>query len=322
MLGRHSVPFLPSARFPRRFASRQHRCQETNSESHFASALRGQGMMALPKIPGYELHACLGGGMVTSVYSARDLARDQPCVVKVLRPDWKENSTAIKLLQREARACLAVQHPHLVRLVYAHVTRAPYFIVMEMLHGESLRRKLRREYSMELPAALWVVRQVAEALAALHRGGFIHGDVKPDNIRICPDGTAVLLDLGFSHRPGENSSFLQKGYILGTVDYLAPELCGEQPADDFGSDLFSLGVTLFEMITGKLPYPRRVMSETVKHRRHETPADIRQEISALRGPLGALMDKLLARHAAERPRAQALVQQLIELEITALGKAA
>jgi serine/threonine protein kinase len=276
-------------------------------------------MASLPIIPGYELHACLGGGMVTSVYSARDLAADRPCVVKVLRPDWKDNATAVKLLQREARACLAVQHPHLVRLLEAHVTTTPHYLVLQMLSGESLRRKLRREYRLELPLALWVTRQVAEALAALHRAGFIHGDVKPDNIRICDDGAAVLLDLGFAHRPGENASFLQKGYILGTVDYLAPELCAETPDDDFAGDMFSLGVTLFEMLTGKLPYPKGTIGDTVKARRNQPPADIRQQLRVLRGPLGVFMDRLLAPKPEARPRALAIVQHLIELEIAAMG---
>ena len=74
----------------------------------------------------------------------------------------------------------------------------------------------------------------------MHRAGFIHGDVKPDNIRLVDDGKAILIDLGFAHRPGENASFLKRGYVLGTVDYLAPELCEFSPDADQGSDLFSL----------------------------------------------------------------------------------
>src|SRR5207249_8639597 len=142
---------------------------------------------------------------------------------------------------REARACLAVSHPHLVKLVEAHVLTPPYFLVMEMLAGESLRRRLRRDYSLDLPTALWVARQTAEALAALHRKGFIHGDVKPDNIRLVADGKAILLDLGFAHRRGENASLLEAGYILGTVNYLAPELCAAELHDDPRADIFSLG---------------------------------------------------------------------------------
>src|SRR5208337_4788275 len=123
-------------------------------------------------------------------------------------------------------------------------------LVMELLPGESLRRRLRRDYSLDAPTVLWIARQSAEALAALHRKNFIHGDVKPDNIRVAGHGRAVLLDLGFAHHPGENAAFLESGYILGTVDYLAPELCSREPRDDIRSDVYSLGVAMFEMLAG------------------------------------------------------------------------
>src|SRR6267142_5319220 len=126
-------------------------------------------MQLSPTVPGYELIERLGGGPLTCVYSARDSATNELCAVKLLRPDWEDQPTAVKLLQREARAGLAVRHPHLVRLLEAHVTRPPYFLVMELLAGESLHRRLRRDYALDAPTALWIARQTAEALAALHR---------------------------------------------------------------------------------------------------------------------------------------------------------
>src|SRR4051812_4327084 len=127
-----------------------------------------------PRIAGYELHSCLGGGVLTSVYAARHIESDQACAVKMLRPDWVDQPVAIKLLQREARAGLSVRHPHLVELREAHVTRPPYYLVMEMLPGESLRRRLRRDYRLDVPSCLWICRQVADALGALHAKGFLH----------------------------------------------------------------------------------------------------------------------------------------------------
>src|SRR5579864_7298835 len=135
-------------------------------------------MRRLPHIPGYELLQRLGGGPLTAVYAARDCASDEACAVKVLRDDWEDEPTGVKLLQREARAGLRVRDPRLVRLLHAHVTRPPYFLVMELLPGESLRRRLRRDYRLEPATALWIARQTAEALAALHHAGFVHGDVK------------------------------------------------------------------------------------------------------------------------------------------------
>jgi serine/threonine protein kinase len=276
-------------------------------------------MKALPKIPGYELLNCLGGGMLTSVYAARSLATDTACAVKILRPDWTEQPTAIKLLQREARACLAVLHPHLVRLRRAHVTRPPYFLVMDLLPGESLRRRLRRDYRLEPATALWIARQTAEALAALHDAGFIHGDLKPDNIRILAEGNAMLLDLGFAHRPGENASLLEQGYVLGTVNYLAPEMCGPEPKDDQTADLFSLGVTLFEMLAGQLPFPPGALDPRTRQSPVGAPEAARLDVP-LPADLANLLEELLSPDPEKRPPINRVVQRLIALEIAAMGR--
>ncbi|HKI37045.1 MAG TPA: serine/threonine-protein kinase [Gemmataceae bacterium] len=279
-------------------------------------------MQPLPTIPGYELLAPLGGGPITCVYGARDGADDEPCAVKVLRAEWEDDPTAIKLLQREARAGLGVRHPHLVRLLHAHVLRPPYFLVMELLPGESLRRRLRRDYRLDVHTTVWVARQTAEALSALHRAGFVHGDVKPDNVRLVEDGTAVLIDLGFAHRPGENDALLREGYVLGTADYLAPELCRPEPQGGEASDLFSLGVTLFETLTGQLPYPPGTLGQTFRRHGCDPPADVRRCGARLPRELAQLVTRLLARHPEERPKAAAVVRQLIALEIAALRRRA
>jgi serine/threonine protein kinase len=277
-------------------------------------------MQRLPRIPGYELLKFLGGGQITGVWAARECESDSDCAVKLLRPEWQDDATAIKLLQREARAGLRVRNPHLVELRHAHVTRPPYFLVMELLGGETVRRRLRRDYRLDLATALWITRQTAEALAALHRAGFVHGDVKPDNIRLIGDGTAILIDLGFAHRPGENAELLKQGYVLGTLNYIAPELCVAEPSADQGSDLFSLGVTLFEMLTGQLPYATGNLEQTFRRHSTEAPADIRQFAGGLPPALVRLVERLLARRPDDRPRAPLVVQQLIALEIAALNR--
>jgi serine/threonine protein kinase len=277
-------------------------------------------MKALPKIPGYELLTCLGGGVITTVYSARRCDNDSACAVKLLRPDWEDQPVASKLLQREARAGLAVKHPHLVRVLDTHVLTAPFYLVMEYLAGESLRRRMRRDYSLDAATALWIVRQIAQALAALHRKGFIHGDIKPENIRLVDANKAILLDLGFTHRPGENASFLDKGYVLGTVNYLAPELCGGEPKDDPRADIYSLGVTLFEMLTGQAPYPAGTPLETMRRHRSDDPMLLTDHVPALSATLTELVDRMMARDPNDRPRAERLVQDLIGCEIASLGQ--
>jgi serine/threonine protein kinase len=277
-------------------------------------------MQGFSGLSDYDLLQPLGGGPLTVVFSARRLEDDAPCAVKLLRSDWEDQAAGIKLLQREARAGLAVEHPHLVRVLDTHVTKPPYYLVMEWLPGESLRTQLQRHYNLDLAHALWIGRQAAEALAALHRGGFLHGDVKPDNIQLACEGRAVLLDLGFAHRPGENAAFLRSGYVLGTANYLAPELCGPNPTADLASDVFSLGATLFEMITGRLPYPPGSIDQTFRRHSSDPPADIRVHLPMLPPALGRLLERMLARKPEERPKASQVVRQLIGLEIAGMTR--
>jgi eukaryotic-like serine/threonine-protein kinase len=278
-------------------------------------------MTALPRIPGYELLTCLGGGAITTVFAARRCEDDVPCAVKLLRADWEDQPVATKLLQREACAGLGVQHPHLVRILDTHVLTTPCYLVMEFLGGESLRERMRREYSVDLADALWIVRQSAQALAALHRKGFIHGDIKPENIRV-HGSKATLLDLGFAHRPGENGAFLDKGYVLGTVNYLAPELCGNEPSDDPRADIYSLGVTIFEMLTGELPFAIGAPLETMRRHRDDDPKLLTDIVPEMSAALTELVDRMLSRTPSDRPRAERLVHDLIGCEIASLRRVA
>lgn len=274
-------------------------------------------MEPLPRLPGYELIQPLGGGPFTRVWSAIDSA-GRRVAVKVPRRNSGYSTTALTLLQREALAGAAVAHAHLVRLCEDHTHGPPYFLVMEMLPGESLRARLRREYRLAESAALWITRQVAEALAALHAAGFVHGDVKPDNVRLTNSSTAVLIDLGFAHRPGDNAQFLKRGLILGTANYLAPEICDLNARADGRADLFSLGVMLHELLTGRLPFEAESMAETLRAHRELRPADIRDDWGPWPPALPRLLRRLLARHAANRPRPAELIRELIDLEIASM----
>ncbi|MFQ3591628.1 MAG: serine/threonine-protein kinase [Gemmataceae bacterium] len=272
----------------------------------------------IPRIPGYCLLQRLGGGPITTVYEARDDETGEPCAIKILRDDLEDRSTAIKLFQREARAGLLLRHPHLVQITAASVLQEPFFLVMDWCPGETLRARLRREFRLPIAEAIWITRQTAEALAAMHTAGFLHGDVKPDNIRVVAGGNVVLTDLGFAHRLGENAAFLRDGYLLGTPNYLAPEQCDEWPMEEYATDLFSLGVTLFEMLTGTLPYPVGSLRDTIRRLRRDQPSDIRDLRNDLPPALSTLVGQLLEREPEDRPTARAVVQRLVRLEISSL----
>src|SRR5262249_1133127 len=171
-------------------------------------------------------------------------------------------------------------------------------------------------------AALWISRQIAQALAALHRAGFVHGDVKPDNVLLIDSHAAMLIDLGLAHRPGGNRQFLRHGFLLGTAAYLAPESWVADSSVDERADLFSLGVTLFEMLAGRLPYSRGAMAEAIDSHRHEFPAGLHEVAGRWPAGLPELVRGMMARRPFDRPRAATVVEDLISLELALLQRQA
>src|SRR5262249_39935638 len=153
-----------------------------------------------PRIPGYELIECLGGGSLTCVWSARDLAADEPIAIKLPRRTDTARRIALTFVGRGAAAGLPVRHPNLFRFRSGSLERPPHFLVMDLLNGEPLRRQMQREYRLDVAAALWISRQIAQALAALHRAGLVHGDVKPDNVLLIDSHAAIVIDLGLAPR--------------------------------------------------------------------------------------------------------------------------
>ena len=271
-------------------------------------------MAAFPTIPGYELVRTLGGGPMTEVFAAYDHQANSSCAIKVLRPSLEDPDTALLLLRREARAGLAARHPNLLSYIGASVLVEPYFVVTELLLGESLRQRMNRKPRVDVPTTVSIVRQIAAGLASLHRKGFLHGDLKPDNIVLLPGNGVRIIDFGSAHRPGENQTLLEQGYILGTPDYLAPELCAFQPGANASSDLFSVGVMLFEMLAGRLPYPPGNTGHTLRCHRDCLPDQIPPYAHPLPLALVQLVDRLLDSRAASRPSASALELQLRILE--------
>jgi serine/threonine protein kinase len=269
----------------------------------------------------YHLEQYLGGGPMTVVFAGRESATNHAVALKFMQPEWEDRDIALTLLRREARVGLRVRHPNLVPFLAAHLDEAEPFLVMERLAGESVRERLRREYRVEIADAVWIVRQTAQALAALHHAGYLHGDIKAENLCLTGDGNVVLIDLGFAHRPGENDRFLADGYILGTPNYLAPELCGEEPADGFAADLYSLGVLLFELLTGEYPFPTGTLNQVLARHHSDPPADIRTK-RRIPARLARLVERLLARRAEDRPTARSVVAALVGMEIETLGRRA
>lgn len=198
---------------------------------------------------------------MTEVFSARDRVTEKIVAVKILTSEAMFDEVSVTLLHREAEIGLRVFHPNLVRYHSAETQTAPYFIVMERLPGESLAQKLRREKRLGLAPCIRTILQVTRALGTLHQVGYLHGDLKPENVLLVDSLNSKLIDLGFAHQPGENQDLLGEGFILGTANYVAPELCIDSKADSLAVDTYALGLVIYEALTGELPFRLEDSSE-------------------------------------------------------------
>jgi serine/threonine-protein kinase len=203
----------------------------------------------------------------------------------------------------------------LVSVVGAELYRPPFLVAMPWLDGATLRERLNRGQQFDLPEALWLARQTAEAIGALYQSGWLHGDVKPSNIMVAPNGHVTLLDLGFA-RPVEQSGSIAERWILGTCNYLAPEWFTSALAADIRSDIYSLGVILFELLTGRLPYQGRTIGELAAAHRSEAPPPLRKLAPCAPAEVARLVHAMIAKDPLRRPQTPAeVIDRLMRLEI-------
>jgi serine/threonine-protein kinase len=277
------------------------------------------GEQNLPTVAGdWRLEGLLGEGALARVFRATPAASPRGSsaayAIKMLRPQWEDHAEAIDLLRREAKVGRDVTHPHVVPVLAGHLTEAPYFVVMPRLVGQTLAARLTAG-PLTVGIAIWIARQVAQALDALHQRGYLHGDVKPANLVIAPSGHVTLIDLGFARRPDETGSAVNR-LVLGTINYLAPELLVSAIRADLRSDIFSLGVVLFEMLSGRAPVAARNLSDLLQmHNEYRAP-NLRAIRADMPAALSALVRQMLFREPLRRPHSMSeVVDRLVRLEI-------
>jgi len=196
----------------------------------------------------------------------------------------------------------------------------PYFIVMPWLAGATLDAVRRAARAAELPAILWYARQVAEALHALHQSGWMHGDIKPGNIHVSPEGHVTVLDLGFARRHLEEGSAVDR-CVQGTCQYMAPELITSALRADIRSDIYSLGVVLFELLAGRLPFEAADLAELASQHKQARPPDLRRLAPHLPGGVVGLVRQMLAKEPLRRPQTpRELIDRLVALEIESFAQ--
>lgn len=239
-----------------------------------------------------------------------------PYAVKMLKPSWAENPLALAALRREACVGRTVSHPNVVPVLAASLQEPPYFVVMPLLKGRTLAEILTATPGkLELPVILWIARQTATALGALAQRGWTHGDIKPSNIHVSPERHVTLLDLGFA-RSSADSDWAVERPLMGTGHYLAPESITSRLRPDVRSDLYSLGVVLFQLLTGRLPFEGETLAEVASQHQQATPPSVKRLAPETPERLERLVHAMLAKEPLRRPQTPAeVVGELARLEI-------
>jgi len=206
----------------------------------------------------YRLIELVGAGGMAQVYQARDTLLERPVAVKLLRPQYAADEPFLARFIQEARSAANLSHPNVVAVYDVgedtlpnEATPRPY-IVMEFVAGRDLKAIIEAEAPLSVERALDIAAQIAQALAHAHEAGLIHRDVKPQNVLVTGDGRVKVTDFGIA-RALATASISEAGVVLGTVHYLSPEQAAGDPATPL-SDVYALGVVLYEMLAGQLPF--------------------------------------------------------------------
>lgn len=271
----------------------------------------------------FESIAMVGRGAFAETWKVRDRRTGRFFARKQLLPDWHARPVGLRLFENEAEVGAAVCSEFIVPLRGAHLDADPPFLLFDWLEGISLEDLLQRQSCLRWHDAIWIARQCAQGMHDLLNQGYIHGDIKPANVMVCDDGTARLIDLGFARRDSSGAApdlaALDPSVLAGTPEYMAPEsLVAGQPLS-ISRDIYSLGVMLYRMLTGRLPFQGDHPADILRQQREHVPQAIRALAPQTPVEVVSLVLQLLAKQPIRRGGGlHWLIRELIGLELRAL----
>lgn len=248
-------------------------------------------------IKGFSIKKQLGIGGMSRVYLAYDPKLKRNLAIKLLTPSYSADKRVTKRFVKEARTAAQLQHSNIISIYDVGKYKNQYYIAMEYLR-ESLKDRIRKGILKNNPeAVLKIVRKIAEALLYAHKKGFIHRDIKPDNIMFRDDGTLVLLDFGIVKALRSESNLTRTGMSVGTPKYMSPEQMRAKKIDE-RSDIYGLGIVLYELLTGTTPYKDDdLITLAMKHAQGPVP-----ELPRKYDYIQPLLNKMIAKKPSERVR--------------------
>lgn len=259
----------------------------------------------------YRLDARVGAGGMSTVYRAFDQTLERIVAIKLMNREIATDSDQLERFRREARAVAQLSHPHIVTVIDAGEDDGRPYIVFEFVEGETLKDRIRRVGEMPVPEAVAYAIEIARALGAAHARHIVHRDVKPQNVLLDEEGSAKVTDFGIA-RSLDEEGLTADGRVLGTTDYVSPEQAlGHAVTGQ--SDLYSLGIVLFEMLTGDVPFHGdNQVAVAMKHVREAVP-DVQPRRPEVSAALAAVVDRATDKDLEQRyASAEALIADLEE----------
>ena len=279
--------------------------------------------MLARRIGGFECIEEIGRGGMGVVYRARQISLDRQVALKMLLPLLGVDEAAASRFRMEAKVAARINHPNLVRVYDVGQEGDKHYFAMELVEGESLSALIGREGAMEYLQVAVTGCQVAAGLGALHGAGVIHRDVKPSNILVRPDQVVKITDFGVARLHGAQTRLTAAGQTVGTANYMSPEQARGE-AQDGRSDIYSLGVVLYEMLAGQAPFSGDTPLVVMRKHCDEEPPSIRRARADIPDRLAGVVGRCLSKDPEERHQtAEALAAELdhvrLELEFSALS---
>jgi serine/threonine-protein kinase len=246
----------------------------------------------------YRLEERLGSGGMSTVYRAFDETLERPVAIKVMHREFSSDANQLERFRREARSIAGLSHPHVVTVIDAGEDDGRPYIVLEFVEGETLKDRIRRAGPLPAGEAVAYAIEVGRALQAAHAARLVHRDIKPQNVLIDRDGRAKVTDFGIA-RSLETEGLTAAGRVLGTTDYVSPEQALGEPVTP-QSDIYSLGVCLYEMLAGEAPFAGDThVTVAMKHVREPMP-DVRRRRPDVSAALAAVVERATAKERANR----------------------
>lgn len=263
------------------------------------------------KIPGYKLHSRLGQGAMGTVYKARQIRMERWVAIKILQPELAANPIIKERFLAESRASARLNHPNVITGIDAGEITGLCFFAMEYVEGKTLRELVKERGPMDQRQALEITLQLAKALEHAEKHSLVHRDVKPDNAMVTRDRQVKLLDLGLAKLRAEADPGMAKGMAVGTPNYISPEQAMGRQDIDSRSDIYSLGVTLYFILTGRVPFegPPEVVMYRHIHEPPPHPKNFRPDVT---DPVVTLIFNMMAKRPQDRPASAAQLVSDIE----------